>query len=103
MTQGTTPTISIQLPPDIPVSDLTDARLTLCQNGTEKKCVALADLTVDTDTNTLSLTLTQAETLDLSAVYYLDVQLKVNYNGTIMASQIASYDVNEILCRTHPI
>lgn len=101
MKQATTPTIPVRLPRWLPVSDLTDARLTLRQNGTLIKCAALADLDVDVNRNVLSLTLTQAETLALSTVYPLEAQLKAYYHGAVFGSQIRSYDVAEILCRDH--
>lgn len=101
MMQATTPTIPVRLPWWLPVSDLTDARLTLRQNGTLIKCVALADLDVDVNRNVLRLTLTQAETLALSTVYPLEAQLKVYYHGAVCGSQTRSYDVEEILCRDH--
>lgn len=87
MIRGTTPTITMKLPSNVAVSNVTSAKVSIEQSGKEKITKNIPDITKDTEANTLAVKLTQEETLSLSARSNALVQLKVKTaEGTVFAS-----------------
>ena len=87
MIRGTTPTLTMKLPSEVSVSDISSATISIEQSGKEKITKTLPKMTKDTETNTLAVKLTQEESLSLSAKNKAFVQLKVKTNnGTVLAS-----------------
>lgn len=95
MYRGTTPTFTFQLPID--ASSITEACVSFRQAGGASMDKMLADCAVSD--NTLSVSLTEEETLSLRArtVQPLEIQLRVAVKGARMASQIFTVSVERIL------
>lgn len=95
MFRGTTPTFTFKLP--FQASTLTAAVVSFRQLGGVSIDRSLADCTVSGDT--LSVSLTEAETLSLRAMtlYPLEIQLRVGVGEARMASQIWSIPVERTL------
>lgn len=72
--QGTTPTFIFTFT-DISASDISVAYFHIAQSGSVVIEKELTDATVDTDENTMSFTLTQAESLSLSTKIKAKVSL----------------------------
>lgn len=105
MTRGTTPTITVKLPQTVLVSDIDVAHLALQQNGELIKCAVFptpgqgeSQLERDVETNSFSWFITQEETLSLMPYTKVNIQLKVKIGETVMATQIVTKNVNDILC-----
>lgn len=88
MIRGTTPTISMKLPSNVPVSAITSAMVSIKQVGRKEKIDKnLSEMTFDAGENTLMVKLSQAETLSLFAQKTTDLQLKVKMSdGTVLAT-----------------
>ena len=87
MIRGTTPTLTMKLPSEVSVSDISSATISIEQSGKEKITKTLPKMDKDTETNTLSVKLEQEESLSLSAKNKAFVQLKVKTtNGNVLAS-----------------
>lgn len=97
MRQGTTPTIKMILPDDIKVSTLNDAVFTIAQNGKEKINIHLSEMTVGSNDNSLTVTLSQNETLSMEKMFAAEIQLKIKVGTTVTASNIMYIQVSEIL------
>lgn len=99
MRRGTTPTLEAELPAEIPVSDLSEAVLSIDQNGTEVIKKTLSDMTADGAANTLSVTLTQEETLKLNVLNIAEIQLKFKFaaDDAVIASEPIRVPVGKIL------
>lgn len=95
MKRGTTPTFSFTLP--IEASSLTAAVISFRQPGGVSFDKTLADCTVDG--KTLSVSLTEAETLSFRALtlYPVEIQLRVGVGEARMASQIFTEPVERVL------
>ena len=95
MYRGTTPTLTFRLPID--TGSITVLSLAVAQAGQVKIEKALSD--VQLDGNVVSCTLTEAETLSLTAGRCNDVkiQLRVGVGGQRMASQVFEVPVERIL------
>lgn len=95
MYRGTTPTFTFNLP--IAADTLTAAAVTFRQAGCADIEKTLEDCIVDGQT--LTVTLTEAETLTLRSgtVAPLEIQLRVGASGARMASQIFTVPVERIL------
>ncbi len=92
--RGTTPTLKFTLP--LEVSTLSDAWITLAQNGCEVITKKLADCNASGDT--LTLTLTQDETLMLTGGARTEIQIRVKTgDGKALASEIFSESTHRIL------
>lgn len=74
--QGTTPTLIIEIPEQIPVRLITAAELTIKQTM-RITLYHLADLAVDTEDNTLRKAFTEQETLALDPASPLMWQLRI--------------------------
>ena len=98
MRRGSTPTITMTLPEEIPVSGVTAAILTIAQKGKEIIRKELADFTVDATTNTLELPLSQEDTLALDKDIIAEIQLKVKDEAEhVFPSDIIRVPVDRIL------
>lgn len=95
MYRGTTPTLTFQLPID--TGSITVLSLAVAQGGVVKIEKSLADMTLEG--KTVSCTLTEEETLSLSAGAGREaqVQLRVGVGGQRMASQVFEVPVERIL------
>lgn len=99
MTRGTTPTLQFVLPFAANIIDVLDiafsqqlqpyspAQIVLDKN--------LTDCTIDGDT--VSLVLSQEDTLALSSAQDVEIQLRILSNGSALASQIITVPVGRIL------
>lgn len=94
MYRGTTPTLSFKLPFD--TSDLSAAWVTLAQDGRVIIDKPMSDCVLEG--NVLAVTLTQEETLKLTAENRTEVQLRVKTtDGIAMASTIWRLETEKIL------
>lgn len=92
MIRGTTPTLKFNLP--FEVDGITDGYITIAQRGAQN-----LDLPVSRcvrDGKTLTVTLTQAETLSLKTSR-AEIQLRLKFGERVIASKIISADVGKIL------
>ena len=97
MRQGTTPTIKMILPDDIKVSTLNNAVFTIAQNGKDKINIHLSEMKVGSNDNSLTVTLSQRETLSMEKMFAAEIQLKIKIGTTVTASNIMYIQVSEIL------
>lgn len=94
MIRGTTPTHTFRL--SIDTSTITEVRITYAQLG--KMVIEKTEKGVKMGEKSISLTLTQEESLKFSAGIDVEVQLKVLTNvGTVLASPVISLNVDKIL------
>ena len=95
MYRGTTPTLTFQLPID--TGSITVLSIAVAQGGVVRIEKSLADMTLEG--KTVSCTLTEEETLSLSAGAGREaqVQLRVGVGGQRMASQVFEVPVERIL------
>lgn len=94
MYRGTTPTLSFKLPFD--TSDLSAAWVTLAQDGRVIIDKPMSDCVLEG--SVLAVTLTQEETLKLTAENRTEVQLRVKTtDGIAMASTIWRVETEKIL------
>ena len=84
MIRGTTPTITLKLPTTVSVGTISSATITIEQSG---KCVVKKNtFSKNVGTNSVSVTLTQEESLSLSARNKALVQLKAKLDdGTVVS------------------
>lgn len=98
MIRGTTPSITLRLPASVSVNDLTAAVLSISQSRREVIVKTLDDCTLTPSDNSLSILLSQAETLSLSALTGAELQLKVKTAGeAVLATRPISLKVEPIL------
>lgn len=94
MIRGTTPTHTFRL--SIDANTITELRITYVQLG--KTVVEKTEKDVKMGEKSISLTLTQEESLEFRAGSAVEVQLKVLTNvGTVLASPVISLNVDKIL------
>lgn len=95
MYRGTTPTFNFTLP--IETSTITEAVVSFRQASGVSIDKTLADCKLSD--NTLSVSLTEAETLQLksSKMYPLEIQLRIGVDEARMASQVFTVPVEKIL------
>lgn len=94
MIRGTTPTHTFRL--SIDTNTITELRITYVQLG--KTVVEKTEKDVKMGEKSISLTLTQEESLEFRAGSAVEVQLKVLTNvGTVLASPVISLNVDKIL------
>jgi hypothetical protein len=88
MIRGTTPTITMKLPSNVPVKDIATAMVSIQQVGRKEKIDKdLTEMTSDPVKNLLMVKLTQEDTLSLFAQKATNLQLKVKLNdGTVSAT-----------------
>lgn len=83
--QGTTPTLVLEIPEQIPVSSITAAELAIKQ-GSSVVLYHLPDLVVDGEENTISREFTEAETLAMNPVTPLSWQLRIQTSDGIFGT-----------------
>jgi hypothetical protein len=88
MIRGTTPTITMKLPSNVPVSDIATAMVSIQQVGRKEKIDKnLTEMTIDPGKNLLMVKLSQEDTLSLFAQKATNLQLKVKLkDGTVSAT-----------------
>lgn len=94
--QGTTPTLTITIPEEIPVSSITAAELTFKQLGTVW-IYHLSELVIDSEENTISKTYTEAETLALNPTAPLSWQLRIETPDGIFGTPQARINVLDLI------
>ena len=96
--QGTTPTLTITVnAEELLLADVTEIELTF-QSGTNITQKFMADLTIDTEANTVSYTFTEEETLALSAESILVWQVRFKLqNGAIVGTVKKSIKVLDLI------
>ena len=98
MRRGTTPTLVLEMPSEIPVKDLLELVLSIQQKNKGVIEKRLFDMTADETANALEVVLTQEETLLLQDSRVADVQVKVKFtDGSVIASEVIRVPVSEIL------
>lgn len=94
MIRGTTPTHTFRL--SIETGSIIEVRITYVQLG--KTVIEKTEKDVRMGEKSISLTLTQEESLEFRAGSEVEVQLKVLTNvGTVLASPVISLNVDKIL------
>lgn len=94
MIRGTTPTLIFELPFEVAV--LSQAWITLSQNNNEVLTKELSDC--EADGNTLTVRLTQEDTLKLQGNTYTQMQIRCKHiDGTAFASNIIEDFTEKIL------
>lgn len=94
MIRGTTPTHTFRL--SIDTNTITELRITYVQLG--KTVVEKTEKNATMGEKSISLTLTQEESLEFRAGAAVEAQLKVLTNvGTVLASPVISLNVDKIL------
>jgi len=93
MYRGTTPTIIFVLP--FPASDLTAVSIVFAQRGQIVIEKALTDCTCEDDT--ITVTLTEAETLSLKHGHRVYIQLRCAVGDARLASEVIQVPVERIL------
>lgn len=94
MIRGTTPTHTFRL--SIETSSITEVRITYVQLG--KTVIEKTEKDVRLGEKSISLTMTQEESLKFRVGADVEVQLKVLTNvGTVLASPVISINVDKIL------
>lgn len=98
MRRGITSSIIFCWSSDFSVTDIADARITVSQDKVAVADHALNELAVSAANNSLTLALTQEETLRLQEDRPAEVQLKVKfYGGNVLATPIYRTSVRSIL------
>lgn len=97
MRRGTTPTIKMGLPAEVSCAEISDAIFSIAQSGAEIVTKRFDDMEIDTYDNTISVVLTQEDTLSLNTCSSAKLQIKVKINDTVLASDITTVSVGDIL------
>ena len=95
MLRGTTPSVTMTLPSGTSLSGASAAFMTFGQNGKEVFSVVQSSLTVSS--NTVSCTLTQAQTLMLEHGKDTEIQLRWKNNGVAYGTNIVRVSTDMIL------
>ena len=96
MRRATTPTHTFIFPEEIKVNELDAIILTYGQCGTTVLEKSLADLTVSEENNSISYTLTQAETNKFTPGKAV-VQARAKRGNLVLASQMLIFAVKPVL------
>lgn len=94
--QGTTPTFTITIPEEIPVSNITAAELTFKQSG-KVWIYHLTDLIIDAEGNKINKPFTEAETLALNSKVLLSWQLRIQTADGIFGTIEKAIDVLNLI------
>lgn len=93
MTRGTTPTLSFTLP--FPADEVSSMWVTIAQGGRE---VLNRDRSqCEINGNTIAVTLTQEETLELDSNEKTEIQLSVKMGEKVLRSEIIRIDTDRVL------
>lgn len=98
MYRGTTPTITIKVNTDIDLSDLAECWVTFKAHiGVKEETFDLSDLVIDPVEKTITVSMTQIETLFFhEGRVFIQVRLRTN-NDLAYASEIKELSMNGIL------
>lgn len=94
--QGTTPTLRLILPEDLPVSSLDEVELTL-HNAGSTLVKGLADVTLDTEDNAIVYVFSESETLKLSVGTSLVYQLRTRVGSMIQGTKKQAVAVHDLI------
>lgn len=96
--QGTTPTLTIAVDQDdLLLSDIVELELTFQQVG-DPVYKHMPDVTIDTETNTISYHFTQEETLALIPTRLLNWQIRFRMpDGNIIGTTVAQISVSDLI------
>lgn len=94
--QGTTPTLVITIPDEIPVSDIRALELAIKHNGAVT-LHHLPDVTVNANDNSISRTFTEAETLALNPSMPLFYQLRIQTIDGIFGTEQSRLNVLDLI------
>lgn len=98
MIRGTTPTITMILPNTVNVDNIASAIVSIEQFGKEVIKKTTSDILKNNDNNSLSIKLSQEETLSLSANNKTILQLKVKtFTETVIASLPQSLVIHDVI------
>ena len=97
MYRGTTPPIIITFPQGFDVSQFTTAYLSFSQFGTKKLEKELSEMTVDPVTNSISVSLTQQETLNFVTGIDVHFQMRFILDGEAYATQEWTETIEHII------
>lgn len=99
MIRGTTPTLTFELPFDTSLINSLSIAFSQTTTAYKPSQLALEKTHEDVQMNgsTVTLKLTQEDTLELDAAHDVEIQLRVLCGETAMASQIISVPVRRIL------
>ncbi len=97
MKRGSTPTIVIKLPVEFAVDELEDAVFSVAQQNSELISRPLSAMSVSVADNTLSVILTQEETLLLRHNDLAEMQLKIKIKGKVIPTDVVKVAVGKIL------
>ena len=97
MIRGTTPTIQIQLPDDVPIADLDAAVFSFAQRDTEIIKKTLDEMMRNAEDNTLIVELSQQETLRFTDNVMVDMQLKIKRQGNVDVTDIVRMPVDTVI------
>jgi len=99
MRQGSTPTIYMKMPAEIPVSTVEEAVFSIAQCGVELIVKPKKEMAEDEGNNLFSVELGQEETLLLRYDTIAEMQLKVKVEGKVIPTDIVKIPVTKILNR----
>lgn len=94
--QGTTPKLVIEIPADVPVSNVTGIELTLQHKG-EKTIVYEDSCTTDAEANTVTYAFTEAQTLALDPTAGLVWQIRLKLASGIVGTVPHRIEVIDLL------
>lgn len=94
--EGTTPSLRIRVPQQIPVSNLTGVELTLRHKGVKTK-YGLSDMIVDAENNIVAYPFTERQTLDLDPDEPLYWQVRFKTSSGIVGTKPARVEVYELM------
>lgn len=97
MIRGTTPTIQVQLPVDVPVKDIDAAVFSFAQNDTEIIKKTLPEMMVKAEDNSLIIELSQQETLRFADNMLVSMQLKLRRLNNVEITDIVMMPVQKII------
>lgn len=94
--RGTTPTIIISIQTEIDLSEVSAAWIYISQQNKVRVNKGLSDIEIDTDEKTITVVLTQEETLNLKAGIETLFQIRLRLNDTALATTATKITVKEI-------
>lgn len=93
--RATTPTLAFEFPFDI--ADIDSLNLSFSQNKRTFLVLNKDDVLFDTESNIISVTLTQEQTSEFLPDVPLEMQFRIKIDNTVMASQIVKTDASRVL------
>lgn len=97
LSPGTTPTMQIELPDDIPVTEIEAAVFSFAQQGTEIITKKLDEMMIDAETNCIIIDLSQQETLRFTDNMMVDMQLKFRRQNNVEKTDVVKMHVDTVI------